>query len=114
MGFLKRFFRNVFHEGPATPRPASSSFEQLSEEQLESHLRVARYGSFRLTDAIRPSYDLQVIPQQGYRHDFYQDEESKSRVPVVMAAAEEDVVEAVIIGIGCGRARKRRGVQSAG
>jgi len=89
MGFLKRFFRNVFHEGPAAPRP-SSSFEQLSEEQLEAHLRVARYGGFRLTDAIRPSYDLQVIPQQGYRHDFYQDEESKSRVPVVMAAASNE------------------------
>jgi len=66
MGFLKRFFRNVFRDG-ATPTSASS-FDQLSEADLEAHLGVARYGSFTLTDAIRPSYDLQVVPRQGYRH----------------------------------------------
>ena len=64
MGFLKRFFRNVFREG-AMPA-GTSSFERLSEEELEAHLGVARYGNFLLTDAVRPSYDLQVVPSQGY------------------------------------------------
>ncbi len=91
MGFLKRFFRNVFHEG-APVEQAASSFEQLTEEQLESHLRISRYGNFQLTEAIRPSYDLQVVPMQGYRHDVYEDEESKSRVPVVMASASRDIL----------------------
>ncbi len=90
MGFLKRFFRNVLHEGMPTPR--TSSFEHLSEEELEAHLGVQRYGSFWLTDAVRPSYDLQVIPQQGFRRDVYQDEESRARVPVLMAAASRDVL----------------------
>ncbi len=85
MGFLKRFFRNVFRD--ESPVGTSSSFEQLSEEQLEAHLGVARYGDFVLTDAIRPSFDLQVVPAQGYRHDVYFDEESRARVPVLMAAA---------------------------
>src|SRR5271154_933652 len=85
MGFLKRFFRNVFRD--ESPVGTSSSFEQLSEEQLEAHLGVARYGEFVLTDAIRPSFDLQVVPAQGYRHDVYFDEESRARVPVLMAAA---------------------------
>jgi hypothetical protein len=30
---------------------------------------------------------LQVVPSQGYRHDCFSDEESKTRVPVLMAAA---------------------------
>lgn len=88
MGFLKKFFRNVFHEG--APSQVSSSFEHLSEEELEAHLGVDRYGSFLLTDAVRPSYDLQVVPSAGYRHDVFQDEESRSRVPVLMAAASRE------------------------
>ena len=88
MGFLKRFFRNVFREG-AMP-VGTSSFEHLNEEELESHLGVSRYGSFSLTDAIRPSYDLQVVPSQGYRHDCYHDEQNHSSVPVLMAAASRE------------------------
>lgn len=85
MGFLKKIFRNVFRDGSQVG--TTSSFAKLSEEDLETHLRVNRYGSFVLTDAVRPSYDLQVVPSQGYRHDVYIDEDSKARVPVLMAAA---------------------------
>jgi len=88
MGFLKRFFRNVFRDG-AMPASASS-FEQLSEADLEAHLGVARYGDFMLTDAIRPSYDLQVVPRQGYRHDVYHDADSRCSVPVLMGAATRE------------------------
>ncbi len=88
MGFLKKFFRNVFREG-SMPQ-GTSSFERLSEEELEAHLGVARYGSFLLTDAVRPSYDLQVVPAQGYRHDSYRDEQRHSSVPVLMAAVSAE------------------------
>lgn len=90
MGFLKRFFRNVLHEGMSAPR--TSSFEHLSEEELEAHLGVQRYGDFWLTDAVRPSYDLQVVPEQGFRRDVYQDEESRVQVPVLMASASKNVL----------------------
>ncbi len=85
MGFLKKFFRNVFRDDVAGV--STSSFERLSEEELEAHLGVKRYGDFLLTDAVRPSYDLQVVPRQGFRHDVYHDEETRTRVPVLMAAA---------------------------
>lgn len=85
MGFLKRIFRNVFRDG-AVPA-AASSFERLTEDELEAHLGVARYGDFLLPDAVRPSYDLQVVPTQGYRHDEYRDEQNQATVPVLMAAA---------------------------
>jgi hypothetical protein len=89
MGFLKRFFRNVFHEaGAATAN--HSSFEQLNDEQLEAHLAVARYGDFTLTEAVRPSFELKVMPRQGYRHDMYHDEESRASVPVLMGAASNE------------------------
>lgn len=88
MGFLKKFFRNVFRDGSIPI--GSSSFDQLNEEELEAHLGVARYGDFTLTDAVRPSYDLQVVPRQGYRHDSYHDQENQTSVPVLMAAVSSD------------------------
>jgi hypothetical protein len=89
MGFLKRFFMNVLHEDDA-PTDHRSSFDALTEDELETHLSVASYGDFTLTDAVRPSYDLQVTPQQGYRHDTYRDETNGQSVPVLMAAASRD------------------------
>jgi hypothetical protein len=98
MGFLKRFFRNVFHEGQ--PEVASSSsFDALQEDELEAHLRVATYGAFTLTDAVRPSYDLKVTPKQGFRHDVYRDEESQTDVPVLMAAASQDYLFEVFMDL---------------
>ena len=91
MGFLKKFFRGALHEG-GQAAVTHSSFEQLSEEQLEAHLGIQRYGRFTLTDAIRPSYDLKVVPKQGYRHDFYLDEETKTKVPVLMASASREIL----------------------
>jgi hypothetical protein len=76
MGFLKKFFRNVFRDEVAPH--TTSSFDRLSAEELEAHLGVSRYGQFALTGAVRPSYDLQVVPSQGYRHDVYRDEENRS------------------------------------
>lgn len=88
MGFLKRFFRNVFRDGSMPV--GISSFEQLNEEELEAHLGVSRYGDFLLTEAIRPSYDLQVVPSQGFRHDSYRDDESRTSVPVLMGAVSKE------------------------
>lgn len=86
MGFLKDFFTTVFDEDQAVATPASS-FDCLSEDELEAHLGVARYGDFELSDAVRPSYALEVVPSAGFRHDFYRDEETRSNVPVLMGAA---------------------------
>lgn len=88
MGFLKKFFRNVMRDG--TVPAGTSSFEELSEGELEAHLRIARYGDFVLTDAVRPSYDLQVVPTAGYRHDVYREEDNQSTIPVLMAAVSRE------------------------
>ena len=85
MGFLKRFLKTTFRDG--YPHQGSSSFDNLSEDQLETHLNIARYGSFVLTDAVRPSYNLEVMPCAGFRGDVYQDRETGVNIPVLMAAA---------------------------
>mgnify|MGYP001821982418 CR=1 FL=1 len=86
MGFLKRILRNGV--GDETLRTASNgSFESISDEELQTHMGINSYGVFDLTDAVRPSYDLQIVPRQGFRHDEYVDEASGNRTPVIMASA---------------------------
>lgn len=88
MGFLKKLIGNVFRDTAVPER--SSSFESLSEEELEAHLGIVRYGTFVLSDAVRPSYDLKVVPREGYRHDTYRDPETQASVPVLMAAVSHE------------------------
>jgi len=100
MGFLKKFFSNVFEEEQARlagNKSGGASFAQLSEAELESHLRVSKYGNFELSEAIRPSHNLEVVPSAGFRHDVYRDEQSRSNVPVLMAAVtKEQMIETFI------------------
>lgn len=88
MGFLKRVIKSTHREGAIESQ--KSGFDQLSEEQLEYHLSIARYGSFRLTDAVRPSYHLEVVPSAGYRRDKYFDPETGVEIPVLLAAQTSD------------------------
>ena len=84
MGFLKRVIKTTFRDGH--PAKSHSSFEDVSESQLEQHLSIARYGSFLLTDAVRPAFNLEVVPSAGCRRDVYRDPETSIDVPVLMAA----------------------------
>ncbi|MCC6509651.1 MAG: hypothetical protein IT423_11120 [Pirellulaceae bacterium] len=68
----------------------ATKFQQISEDQLEAHMEVFRYGTFDLTEAIRPSIELSILPRQGFRHDTYIDPTSKNKVPVIMAAASSE------------------------
>ena len=43
--------------------------ERIHALELESHLATVKYGNFTLTDAVRPSFDLKIIPEQGYKYD---------------------------------------------
>lgn len=86
MGFLKRILRSGNNE-EVNQVISEGSFDSLTDEELQAHMGISTYGAFDLTDAIRPSYDLQVMPKQGFRHDEYVDETNGSRTPVIMASA---------------------------
>ena len=88
MGFLKRILRSGASDD-ATNVVSEGSFETLTDEELQTHLGIRTYGAFDLTDAVRPSYDLQILPRQGFRHDRYVDEATGGTTPVIMAAATE-------------------------
>jgi hypothetical protein len=53
-------------------------------------LQVDQYGDFRLTQAIRPSLDLQIVPRQAYRVETYRDDKAGLRVPVLAAAVSRE------------------------
>jgi hypothetical protein len=62
----------------------------LTSDKVNAHLQVARYGDFLLTEAIRPSLDLQVVPRQGYRRDTYRDPRHRLEVPVLAASVSAE------------------------
>lgn len=88
MGFLKNLLKSGWRDSE-TPQ-GSSSFRDVSEDELNAHMEVARYGDFTLTDAIRPAYSLDVVPQTGYRHEWYVDQNSGTRIPVLMASVSRE------------------------
>lgn len=57
---------------------------------LEAHLARRRYGRFTLTEAIRPSWQLDVVPQAGYRLDTYVDPRTGSRLPALIASVSSE------------------------
>lgn len=95
MGFLQRLLKETTRGGQT--QQCQSSFDNLTEEQLETHLGIARYGNFVLTDAVRPSYNLEVVPRAGYRHDVYQDKGTGVNIPVLMASASRESILDVYI-----------------
>lgn len=89
MSYLNRFFEDVFETPTNNGADPGNSFESITDDALAKHLQVSKYDSFELTDAVRPALDLKIKPSQGYRHDMYIDEETKAKVPVIMAAASK-------------------------
>ena len=67
MSTLKRFYRNVLQNHVSFV--SGTNEERIHSLELESHLATTQYGNFTLTDAVRPSFDLQIVPEQGYKYD---------------------------------------------
>ncbi len=91
MSFLKRIFTGE-PDDHSMGDVHGNSLHTLSPKEMEAHLEVDCYGDFQLTGAVRPSYDLQVIPQQGYRRDGFRDRQSGTEVPMLTAAASYEIL----------------------
>ena len=76
------------------PRRSTPTFEgaiaRPDRRALEAHLSRRRYGRFTLTEAVRPSWQLEVVPQAGYRFDSYYDARTGMRLPAVIAAVSSE------------------------
>ncbi|MDO4584929.1 MAG: hypothetical protein Q4D62_12600 [Planctomycetia bacterium] len=77
-----------------------SSFARLSPEEIATHFRIRTYGFFQLPDAIRPSYDLQIIPQEGFRHEKMASGNQPVWILSVSAHRLMDVFEELLIPLG--------------
>ncbi|MDO4571359.1 MAG: hypothetical protein Q4D38_13315 [Planctomycetia bacterium] len=71
-------------------RASGGSFHHLSAEEIEVHLRIRSYGGFQLPDAIRPSYDLQVIPSEGFRYEYFIESASDRMAPVLISSVSKE------------------------
>lgn len=78
MGFFRRF--------PKIKRPIYG-FEGLTDEEIETHARIRKYGPFYLTGAVAPSYDLEVVPEAGFRYDKYED-----GTPCIIVSASAEIL----------------------
>ncbi len=61
-------------------------------DMLSAHLRVAKYGDFTLTDAIRPALGVPVRPREGYRVEVFRDRAARVKLPMLSAAVSADKV----------------------
>lgn len=66
----------------------SDSFEEINDMDMQVHMQISRYGDFNLTNAVRPSYDLKIVPLAGYSHDGW--EENGKIVPVLLASVSQE------------------------
>ena len=73
--------------------PASSATTTIARPDratLEAHLARRHYGGFTLTDAVRPGWQLDVVPQAGYRFDAYSDPRTGTKLPAIIAAVSSE------------------------
>lgn len=62
----------------------------MNPERLAAHLQINRYGSFTLTDAVRPGPGVPVRPREGYRVEVYRDRRANLRLPMLSAAVSAE------------------------
>lgn len=80
----------------ASPQPAvrvatpEGALARPDRATLEAHLARRHYGPFTLTDAVRPGWQLDIVPRAGYRHDAYVDPRSGNRLPALIAAVSSE------------------------
>ncbi len=63
------------------------------------HLQRTKYGSFWLTDAIRPSAELEIVPAEGFRIDTYCDARNRLAVPLLAAVVSREKLFDVFLAV---------------
>jgi hypothetical protein len=92
------YLYDIFQLAPAA-KPADLAKAPVSEftSSRRRQFELKRQGGFEFTDAVRPSGNSKLALTQGFRYDKYVDEETKSEIPVIMAAASREVLFSVFV-----------------
>ena len=88
MSFLEDYIDSIQNRR-RSPAP-EGAIARPDRQSLEAHLARRRYGRFTLTEAVRPSWQLDVVPQAGYRFDAYTDPRTGSRLPALIASVSSE------------------------
>jgi len=62
----------------------------VNSDPIATHLAQSRYGSFTLTDAVRPGLSVPIVPREGYRLELHRDEASGLCIPMLTAAVSRE------------------------
>ena len=62
----------------------------MTPVELGALSRLPCYGSFRLTDAVRPGPGLSLAPREGYRIEKYRNRSARLRIPVLSASVSRE------------------------
>ncbi len=71
----------------------------MTPDRLATHLSINSYGTFTLTDAVRPGAGLPIRPRQGYRVDIFRDRGAKLRLPMLSAAVSAESLFDVFLAL---------------
>lgn len=71
----------------------------MTHDRLSDHLKIARYGSFTLTDAIRPALNVPILPEEGYRVELFRDRRAKLKLPMLSAAVSAERLFDAFLGL---------------
>lgn len=85
-------------QGRRTSAPADA-IARPDRRSLEAHLARRRYGRFTLTEAVRPGWRLDVVPQAGYRFDTYTDARNGTRLPALIASVSSEHLFDTFLGL---------------
>ena len=62
----------------------------MTPVELGALSQLPCYGSFRLTDAVRPGPGLSLAPREGYRIEKYRNRSARLRIPVLSASVSRE------------------------
>ena len=62
----------------------------MNAESWTDHLNRKTYGTFTLTDAVRPGPSLPIRPRQGYTLQVYRDRKAGLKLPMISAAVSAE------------------------
>ena len=62
----------------------------MNADSWTDHLNRKTYGSFTLTDAVRPGPSLPIRPRQGYTLQVYRDRKAGLKLPMISAAVSAE------------------------
>ena len=79
-------------QSPRRPTAPEGAIARPDRATLEAHLARRHYGRFTLTEAVRPSWQLDVVPQAGYRLDAYVDPRTGTKLPALVASVSSEIL----------------------